>query len=71
MPSPRLDLETACSASRYVPCYYRRGGTARPREFGATEIVEQCGEDGVATVKELIGGLGGHSVIEPSERRRR
>lgn len=34
------------------------------REFGATDIVEERGEDGVAKVKELTGGLGAHSVIE-------
>jgi threonine dehydrogenase-like Zn-dependent dehydrogenase len=34
------------------------------REFGATDIVEARGDDGVAKVKELTGGLGAHSVIE-------
>jgi threonine dehydrogenase-like Zn-dependent dehydrogenase len=34
------------------------------REYGATDIVEQRGDDGVAAVKELTGGLGAHSVIE-------
>ena len=33
-------------------------------EFGATDIVEERGEDGVARVKELTGGLGAHSVVE-------
>jgi threonine dehydrogenase-like Zn-dependent dehydrogenase len=33
-------------------------------EFGATDIVEERGEDGVAKVKELTGGLGAHSVVE-------
>src|SRR5882724_5766253 len=33
-------------------------------EFGATDIVEERGEAGVAKVKELTGGLGAHSVIE-------
>ena len=37
---------------------------ALAREFGATDIVEERGEDGVAKVKELTGGLGAHSVIE-------
>jgi len=32
--------------------------------FGATDIVEERGEAGVAKVKELTGGLGAHSVIE-------
>jgi threonine dehydrogenase-like Zn-dependent dehydrogenase len=34
------------------------------REYGATDIVEERGEDGVATIKELTNGLGAHSVIE-------
>ena len=34
------------------------------REFGATDIVEERGDDGVAKIKELTGGLGAHSVIE-------
>ena len=34
------------------------------REFGATHIVAERGEAGVARVKELTGGLGAHSVIE-------
>jgi threonine dehydrogenase-like Zn-dependent dehydrogenase len=33
-------------------------------EFGATDIVTERGDDGVATIKELTGGLGAHSVIE-------
>jgi len=34
------------------------------REYGATDIVEERGEDGVANVKELTNGLGAHSVVE-------
>jgi threonine dehydrogenase-like Zn-dependent dehydrogenase len=34
------------------------------REFGATDIVTERGDEGVAKVKELTGGLGAHSVIE-------
>ena len=37
---------------------------ALAREFGATDIIEERGEAGVAKVKELTGGLGAHSVIE-------
>jgi len=32
--------------------------------FGATDIVTERGDEGVARVKELTGGLGAHSVIE-------
>jgi threonine dehydrogenase-like Zn-dependent dehydrogenase len=34
------------------------------RFYGATDIVEERGDKGVATIKELTGGLGAHSVIE-------
>ncbi|WP_456845267.1 zinc-dependent alcohol dehydrogenase family protein [Cellulomonas sp. P5_C6] len=34
------------------------------RYYGATDIVEERGEDGVAKIKELTGGLGAHSVVE-------
>lgn len=34
------------------------------RGFGATDIVAERGEDGVARIKNLTGGLGAHSVIE-------
>src|SRR5215216_324101 len=34
------------------------------REFGATDIVEDRGEDGVAKIKELTNGLGAHSLVE-------
>jgi threonine dehydrogenase-like Zn-dependent dehydrogenase len=34
------------------------------RELGATDIVTERGDAGVARVKELTGGLGAHSVIE-------
>jgi threonine dehydrogenase-like Zn-dependent dehydrogenase len=33
-------------------------------EFGATDIVTERGDEGVAQVRELAGGLGAHSVIE-------
>jgi threonine dehydrogenase-like Zn-dependent dehydrogenase len=33
-------------------------------KFGATDIVTERGDEGVARVKELTGGLGAHSVIE-------
>jgi threonine dehydrogenase-like Zn-dependent dehydrogenase len=33
-------------------------------EFGATDIVTERGDDGVARIKDLTDGLGAHSVIE-------
>ena len=34
------------------------------REFGATDIVDDRGEPGVAKVRDLTGGRGAHNVIE-------
>ena len=34
------------------------------RQLGATDIVTERGDDGVARVKDLTGGLGAHCVIE-------
>lgn len=34
------------------------------RFYGATDIVEERGDEGVAKIKELTNGLGAHSVIE-------
>ena len=34
------------------------------RDFGATDIVSERGDEGVAKIKEMTGGLGAHSVIE-------
>src|SRR3954466_5257690 len=34
------------------------------REFGATDIVEERGDDGAAHIKDLSAGLGAHSTIE-------
>jgi len=34
------------------------------QEFGATDIVTERGEDGVARIKELTSGIGADSVLE-------
>lgn len=34
------------------------------RQFGATDIVEERGDQGIDKIKELTGGYGAHSVIE-------
>ena len=34
------------------------------REFGATDVVEERGEEGIARVRELTGGDGAHVVLE-------
>jgi threonine dehydrogenase-like Zn-dependent dehydrogenase len=54
----QLGAERIIAMSRHEP----RQRLAR--EFGATDIVEERGEDGVAKIKELTGGLGAHSVVE-------
>ena len=37
---------------------------ALAREFGATDVVSERGEEAIARVKDLTGGLGAHSVLE-------
>jgi threonine dehydrogenase-like Zn-dependent dehydrogenase len=37
---------------------------ALAREFGATDIVAERGDEGAAKVNELTNGLGAHSVVE-------
>jgi threonine dehydrogenase-like Zn-dependent dehydrogenase len=54
----QLGAERIIAMSRHEP----RQQLAR--EFGATDIVEERGDEGVARVKELTGGLGAHSVVE-------
>jgi threonine dehydrogenase-like Zn-dependent dehydrogenase len=54
----RLGAERIIAMSRHQP----RQELAR--EFGATEIVTERGDAGVARIKDLTGGLGAHSVIE-------
>ena len=34
------------------------------RYYGATDIVEERGKEGIAAIKELTGGYGAHSVVE-------
>jgi threonine dehydrogenase-like Zn-dependent dehydrogenase len=54
----QLGAERIIAMSRHEP----RQQLAR--EYGATDIVEERGDAGVAKIKELTGGLGAHSVIE-------
>ena len=54
----QLGAERIIAMSRHAP----RQQLAR--EYGATDIVEERGGDGVAKIKELTNGLGAHSVIE-------
>jgi len=53
-----LGAEQIIAMSRHVP----RQKLAL--EYGATDIVEERGDEGVARIKELTSGLGAHAVIE-------
>jgi threonine dehydrogenase-like Zn-dependent dehydrogenase len=54
----QLGAERIIAMSRHEP----RQRLAR--EFGATEVVTERGDDGVARIKDLTSGLGAHSVVE-------
>ena len=54
----RLGAERIIAMSRHEP----RQRLAR--QFGATEIVTERGEEGAERIKELTDGLGAHSVVE-------
>ena len=51
-------------AERIVAMSRHTDRQALAREFGATDMVSERGDDGVARIKELTDGLGAHSVIE-------
>jgi threonine dehydrogenase-like Zn-dependent dehydrogenase len=51
-------------AERIIAMSRHPGRQALAREFGATDIVAERGDNGVAAIKDLTGGLGAHSVIE-------
>ncbi|GAB3603323.1 zinc-dependent alcohol dehydrogenase family protein [Microbacterium aureliae] len=51
-------------AERIIAMSRHADRQALAREFGATDIVEERGDEGVARIKELTDGLGADSVIE-------
>jgi threonine dehydrogenase-like Zn-dependent dehydrogenase len=51
-------------AERIILLGRRVDRIALAREFGATDIVSERGEEGVARVLELTGGHGAHAVLE-------
>ena len=51
-------------AERIIAFSRHRSRQALARAFGATDVVTTRGDEGVAEVKELTGGLGAHAVIE-------
>src|SRR5829696_8869206 len=54
----QLGAERIIAMSRHEP----RQRLAR--EFGATDIVQERGDEGVAKIRDLTNGLGAHSVVE-------
>jgi threonine dehydrogenase-like Zn-dependent dehydrogenase len=54
----RLGAERVIAMSRHAD------RQALARRFGATDVVTERGDDGVARIQELTGGLGAHSVVE-------
>src|SRR3954469_6673970 len=51
-------------ASRIIAMSRHAARQKLAREFGATEIVTERGEEGVQRVKEMTGGIGADSVLE-------
>ncbi|MFE5566586.1 zinc-dependent alcohol dehydrogenase family protein [Amycolatopsis japonica] len=51
-------------ADRIIAMSRHADRQALARRFGATDIVTERGEEGVAKIKELTGGYGAHSTVE-------
>src|SRR5215216_7209941 len=51
-------------AERIIAMSRHKSRQRLAREFGATDIVAERGDAGVAAIKELTHGLGAHSVVE-------
>jgi len=51
-------------AERIIILGRHAGRVALAREFGATDVVSERGEEAVERVRELTGGFGAHSVLE-------
>jgi len=51
-------------AERIIAMSRREPRQKLAQEFGATDIVTERGDEGVARIKDLTSGLGAHSVIE-------
>jgi threonine dehydrogenase-like Zn-dependent dehydrogenase len=55
---------TQLGAEQIIAMSRRQPRQQLAREFGATDIVEERGDEGVARIKDLTDGLGAHSAIE-------
>ena len=51
-------------SSRRPNAYPNAGGKALARQFGATDIVAERGDEAVARIKDLTKGIGADSVLE-------
>ncbi len=51
-------------AGRIIAMSRHESRQAVAREFGATDVVEERGDDGVAAVRRLTGGIGADCVLE-------
>lgn len=51
-------------AGRIIAMSRHESRAALAREFGATDIVAERGEDGIARIMDLTGGVGADSVVE-------
>jgi threonine dehydrogenase-like Zn-dependent dehydrogenase len=51
-------------AGRIIAMSHHSSRQQLAQEFGATDIVAERGDEGVAHIKDLTAGLGAHSVIE-------
>ncbi|MFZ2166188.1 MAG: alcohol dehydrogenase catalytic domain-containing protein [Propionibacteriaceae bacterium] len=51
-------------AEQIILMGHHQARTDLGREFGATDVVAERGDEGVAKVRELTGGLGTHAVLE-------
>ncbi len=54
----QLGAETVIAMSRHA------SRQELARQFGATHVVEERGEEGAAAVEEILGGVGGDAVLE-------
>ncbi|MCU1529257.1 MAG: dehydrogenase [Frondihabitans sp.] len=55
---------TLLGASKIILMGRHQARTDLGREFGATDVVAERGEDGIAAIKQLTGGVGTHIVLE-------
>ena len=60
----RRDRRRRLGAERIIILGRHADRIALAREFGATDVVSERGDEAIERVRELTGGLGAHSVLE-------